>query len=224
MYQVIEGGPSRHVPRRRLEREEVGRRQCPERRFHLRPWPRFAEGETNAVVIGGMRGVAVPENAPNKALAVEFAKFLLGKQAQQASLETVGAGVRRDLDISTLSERQQFNSPRPRGSSSPMTSTDRSTPSIRSSRPPSTASCSLASPIRRPAGNPSSPRPPGDAGSRGKLSKSDPCVSPALWPGSEVASGLGRFRRSRLPGEPTRCLSRTTFGIWHDQPHSPHGA
>ena len=41
--------------------------------------------------IGGMRGVAVPENSPQKALAIEFASFLLGKAAQQASLEQVGA-------------------------------------------------------------------------------------------------------------------------------------
>jgi len=72
------------------------------------PWPRFAAGRDNAVVIGGMRGVGVPENSPNKALAVEFAKFLLGKEAQQASLELVGAGVRKDLDVGKLSPRQQF--------------------------------------------------------------------------------------------------------------------
>jgi ABC-type glycerol-3-phosphate transport system substrate-binding protein len=72
------------------------------------PWPKFAANRDNAVVIGGMRGVAVPENSPNRALAIEFAKFLLGKEAQQASLELVGAGVRKDLDVSKLSPRQQY--------------------------------------------------------------------------------------------------------------------
>ena len=55
-----------------------------------------------------MRGVAVPENSPNKAVAVEFAKFLLGKQAQQASLDNVGSAVRKDLDLSALSDRQKY--------------------------------------------------------------------------------------------------------------------
>jgi len=72
------------------------------------PWPKFAADRQNSVVIGGMRGVAVPENAPNKALALEFAAFLLTKPAQQASLEHVGAGVRKDLDVAALSPRQQF--------------------------------------------------------------------------------------------------------------------
>jgi ABC-type glycerol-3-phosphate transport system substrate-binding protein len=71
------------------------------------PWPAFG-GRPNSVVIGGMRGVAVPDNSPNKALAIEFAKFLLGKEAQQASLELVGAAVRKDLNVDALSPRQQF--------------------------------------------------------------------------------------------------------------------
>jgi multiple sugar transport system substrate-binding protein len=72
------------------------------------PWPKFAADRPNAVVIGGMRGIAVPENSPAKALAVEFAQFMLGKAAQQASLENVGAAVRKDLDVSTLSARSQY--------------------------------------------------------------------------------------------------------------------
>jgi ABC-type glycerol-3-phosphate transport system substrate-binding protein len=72
------------------------------------PWPKFAPGRESAVVIGGMRGVAVPENSPNKALAVEFAKFMLSKEAQQASLELVGSAVRKDLNVDALSERSQF--------------------------------------------------------------------------------------------------------------------
>ena len=55
-----------------------------------------------------MRGIAVPENSPNKAIAVDFAKFMLGKQAQQASLDNLGSAVRKDLDISALSERQKL--------------------------------------------------------------------------------------------------------------------
>lgn len=72
------------------------------------PWPKFAADRNNAVVIGGMRGIAVPENSPSKALAVEFAQFMLTKAAQQASLENVGAAVRKDLDVSKLSPRSQY--------------------------------------------------------------------------------------------------------------------
>jgi ABC-type glycerol-3-phosphate transport system substrate-binding protein len=77
--------------------------------FVVGPWPKFDDSRQNAVVIGGMRGIAVPTNSPNKALATDFAKFMLSKPAQQLSLETVGSGVRKDLDGSALSERgQQF--------------------------------------------------------------------------------------------------------------------
>jgi ABC-type glycerol-3-phosphate transport system substrate-binding protein len=55
-----------------------------------------------------MRGVAVPENAPNKALADEFAQFLLSQEAQQLALEHVGAAVRDDLAVDDLSERRQY--------------------------------------------------------------------------------------------------------------------
>ena len=75
--------------------------------FLVGPWPAF-DGRKNSVVIGGMRGVAVPENSPNKAIAVEFARFMLSKQAQQASLDNLGSGVRKDLDLSALSERQRY--------------------------------------------------------------------------------------------------------------------
>jgi ABC-type glycerol-3-phosphate transport system substrate-binding protein len=54
-----------------------------------------------------MRGVAVPENAPHKALAMEAASFLLGKAAQQSSLRLVGSAVRNDLDTAGLSEQAQ---------------------------------------------------------------------------------------------------------------------
>lgn len=76
--------------------------------FLVGPWPKMPGAAQNYVVIGGMRGVGVPENAPNKALAQEFAAFMLSKAAQQASLENVGAAVRKDLDVSALSPRSQY--------------------------------------------------------------------------------------------------------------------
>lgn len=111
MYQVIEGGRTGMF---RVGDWNVAKwdAQGIKGDFVVGPWPRFFADKQNAVVIGGMRGVAVPENAPNKKLADEFAAFLLGKPAQQASLRIVGSAVRRDLDVSGLSERQrQFAQP-----------------------------------------------------------------------------------------------------------------
>jgi hypothetical protein len=101
MYQVIEGG---RVGMFRVGDWNVAKwtAQAIKGDFVVGPWPQFFDGQPGAVVIGGMRGVAVPENAPNKALAVQFASFLLSKQAQQASLNLVGSGVRKDLDVAAL--------------------------------------------------------------------------------------------------------------------------
>ena len=106
MYQVIEGGRAGMF---RVGDWNVKKWDGPtvlKGDFVVGPWPAF-DGRKNAVVIGGMRGVAVPDNSPNKALAVEFAKFMLGKTAQQASLDNIGSAVRKDLDASQLSERQK---------------------------------------------------------------------------------------------------------------------
>jgi ABC-type glycerol-3-phosphate transport system substrate-binding protein len=101
MYQFIEGGKGGMF---RVGDWNVKKWDTPavlNGDFLVGPWPSF-DGRKNAVVIGGMRGIGVPENSPNKALAVEFAKFMLTKQAQQASLDNVGAAVRKDLDASEL--------------------------------------------------------------------------------------------------------------------------
>ena len=107
MYQVIEGGKGGMF---RVGDWNVKKWDTPAvlgGDFLVGPWPSF-DGRKSAVVIGGMRGIAVPENSPNKAIAVDFAKFMLGKQAQQASLDNLGSAVRKDLDISALSERQKL--------------------------------------------------------------------------------------------------------------------
>lgn len=107
MYQVIEGGRAGMF---RVGDWNVKKWDGPtvlKGDFEVGPWPSF-DGRKGSVVIGGMRGVAVPENSPNKAIAVEFAKFMLGKQGQQASLDNVGSAVRKDLDLSALSERQKY--------------------------------------------------------------------------------------------------------------------
>ncbi|MBO6636953.1 MAG: extracellular solute-binding protein [Roseitalea sp.] len=75
--------------------------------FVIGEWPSHGDSE-NAVVIGGMRGVAVPENSPNKDIAMDFAAFMLSAEAQKASLENVGAAVRGDFDIEGFSERRLY--------------------------------------------------------------------------------------------------------------------
>ncbi|WP_421726176.1 extracellular solute-binding protein [Bauldia sp.] len=108
MYQVIEGGRGGMFRVgdwnvRKWDGEDVLNGD-----FLVGPWPSHTGNDGGFVVIGGMRGVAVPENSPNKDLAIDFAKFMLSKPAQQASLENVGAAVRGDLDVDDLSERRQF--------------------------------------------------------------------------------------------------------------------
>jgi ABC-type glycerol-3-phosphate transport system substrate-binding protein len=70
-------------------------------------WPKFPEGDSRNVVIGGMRGVAVPQNAPNGEAAVDFARFMLSKEAQRLSFEHIGAAVRGDWELE-LSDHQRF--------------------------------------------------------------------------------------------------------------------
>ncbi|MEO1106081.1 MAG: extracellular solute-binding protein, partial [Pseudomonadota bacterium] len=107
MYQVIEGGRAGMF---RVGDWNVGKwdgADVMDGDFVIGPWPSHT-GDEGKVVIGGMRGVAVPENSPNKDLAVEFAKFMLSQPAQQAALENVGAAVRDDLSTEGMSERRQY--------------------------------------------------------------------------------------------------------------------
>ncbi|WP_376099817.1 ABC transporter substrate-binding protein [Roseomonas sp. CCTCC AB2023176] len=108
MYQVIEGGRGGMF---RVGDWNVRRWDMPNTLggdFVTGPWPKFFADKPNAVVIGGMRGVGIPENAPDRALSTELARFMLTRPAQQASLETVGSAVRKDLDVSSLSPRGQW--------------------------------------------------------------------------------------------------------------------
>ncbi len=108
MYQVIEGGRAGMF---RVGDWNVKKWDTPEvldGDFVIGPWPAHFDDKGGKVVIGGMRGVAVPENSPNRDIAVKFAAFMLSKPAQQASLQNVGAAVRNDLDLTGFSERRQY--------------------------------------------------------------------------------------------------------------------
>ncbi|MGF1475143.1 MAG: ABC transporter substrate-binding protein [Geminicoccaceae bacterium] len=114
MYQVIEGGRAGMF---RVGDWNVGKwdgEDVLDGDFVITTWPAFDEGDEAAVVIGGMRGVAVPENASDVDASIKFAQWMLGAEAQKASLKHVGASVRSDFDMSdlNLSERQlQFADP-----------------------------------------------------------------------------------------------------------------
>ena len=108
MYQVIEGNRAGMFRVGDWNVKKWDTEESLNGDFRIGEWPAHINGTENAVVIGGMRGVAVPENAPNLDLAVEFAKFMLSKEAQAASLQNVGAAVRGDFEIEGLSERRLY--------------------------------------------------------------------------------------------------------------------
>lgn len=108
MYQMIEGGRAGMFRVGDWNVKKWDTEESLNGDFVVGEWPAFFDDVENAVVIGGMRGVAVPDNAPHSELAVEFAKFLLSREAQSASLRNVGAAVRGDIEIDGLSERRLF--------------------------------------------------------------------------------------------------------------------
>ncbi len=108
MYQVIEGGRAGMFRVGDWNVAKWDGADVLDGDFVIGSWPAFQEGDENAVVIGGMRGVAVPENSPNKDAALAFAQWMLSPEAQKASLSNVGAAVRSDFDMADLnfSERR----------------------------------------------------------------------------------------------------------------------
>jgi multiple sugar transport system substrate-binding protein len=100
MYQLIEGG---RVGMFRVGNWNVGKwdKQPPAGDYVVGPYPSFGSGP-GAMVVGSVRGMAVPENAKNKDAAKQFVAFIVSKQAQQLSLNNMGGVVRSDLDTSSL--------------------------------------------------------------------------------------------------------------------------
>ncbi len=101
MYQVIEGGRAGmfRVGDWNVKKWDV---EGIEGDFTIINWPAFEETDESAVVIGGMRGVAVPTNSPHQEDAIAFAQFMLSPEAQKASLANIGASVRSDFDMSDM--------------------------------------------------------------------------------------------------------------------------
>lgn len=100
MYQLIEGG---RVGMFRVGNWNVGKwdKQPPAGDYVVVPYPSFTN-TLGAMVVGSVRGMAVPENAKNKDAAKQFVKFIVSKQAQQISLTNMGGVVRNDLDTASV--------------------------------------------------------------------------------------------------------------------------
>jgi len=100
MYQLIEGG---RVGMFRVGNWNVKKwdTETIKGDYVVGPYPSFGNGQ-GAMVVGSVRGMAVPTNAPNAAAAKEFVKFIVSQQAQQRSLENMGGVVRTDLDTKGL--------------------------------------------------------------------------------------------------------------------------
>ncbi|WP_455381440.1 extracellular solute-binding protein [Salinispira pacifica] len=108
MYQIIEGGKAGMF---RVGDWNVNKWDQPDvlnGDYEIGAWPAFKAGEKHYVVIGGMRGVAVPENAPNRDAAVEFAKFMLSKEAQKLSFKFIGSSVRGDWSLDLTPHQAVF--------------------------------------------------------------------------------------------------------------------
>lgn len=101
MYQLIEGG---RVGMFRVGNWNVGKwdREALKGDYIVGPFPSFVPGVEGAMVVGSTRGMGVPCNGKNVALAKEFTALLLTKTAQQASLDRMGGVVRTGLDMSQI--------------------------------------------------------------------------------------------------------------------------
>lgn len=112
MYQMIEGGKGGMFRVGDWNVNKWDGSDVLDGDYIIGEWPQFNEGEDNYVVIGGMRGVAVPDNSPHKEEALEFIKFMLSAEAQKASFSYVGASVRGDWDLDLSEHQKYFADPR----------------------------------------------------------------------------------------------------------------
>jgi len=100
MYQLIEGG---RVGMFRVGNWNVGKwdKSPPAGDYIVGPYPAI-DGGTSSMVVGSVRGMAVPVNAPHKDAALEFVKFIVTVPAQQSSLDNMGGVIRPDVDTSKV--------------------------------------------------------------------------------------------------------------------------
>ena len=105
MYQLIEGG---RVGLFRVGNWNVKKwdKEALEGDYVVGTYPSFPVGpganDGGAMVVGSVRGMAVPTNAPHPEAAKDFVAFTVSQGAQQISLENMGGVIRSDLDTSNV--------------------------------------------------------------------------------------------------------------------------
>lgn len=100
MYQLIEGGRAGMF---RVGNWNVAKwdREPPAGDYVVGPYPGFGQGP-GAMFVGSVRGMAVPAAGRNRDAAIRFARFVVSRGAQQASLDHMGGVVRADVDTSNV--------------------------------------------------------------------------------------------------------------------------
>lgn len=77
--------------------------------YAVTTWPSMDESGTGGLFLGGVRGIAMPKNAPEKEAAKLYLSYCLSEEAQKASFDTMGScmdyGV---VDQSQLSKNQRI--------------------------------------------------------------------------------------------------------------------
>lgn len=111
MYQVIEGNRAGMFRVGDWNVNKWDQADVLDGDYVIGPWPQFPQGDARNVVIGGMRGVAVPENAPHREEAIAFAQFMLSREAQRLSFEHIGAAVRGDWELDLRPHQRFFAQP-----------------------------------------------------------------------------------------------------------------
>lgn len=78
-------------------------------KYTVTTWPSMDGTGKGGLFLGGVRGLAMPKNAPNQEGAKIFLKYALSKPAQEQSFETMGSCVDISVvDTSNLSENQKI--------------------------------------------------------------------------------------------------------------------
>lgn len=77
--------------------------------YEVTTWPSFGEGKESGLLLGGVRGIAMPKNAPEKEAAKIYLTYCLSEAAQQASFETMGSCMDYSVvDKDKLSKNQKI--------------------------------------------------------------------------------------------------------------------
>lgn len=77
--------------------------------YAVTTWPCFDGSGKSGLFLGGVRGIAMPKNAPEKDAAAIFLKYCLSQAAQKASFDTMGSCMDYSVvDTDKLSKNQKI--------------------------------------------------------------------------------------------------------------------